>query len=245
MKICGLILSLCVLLVLTVSTHSFASKASRSNVVRQKLTRGTLSSAQLQHLDSWLDSAQTLSSTKGLSLQAAVIAASSDEILKAKTSGELLKRVVTGFSLAIAATIWVFYGSKFFCIGLIATSVLALLEYFKMMQITGVTPATKTGIVTSFFCFIAAALFPDYHELCPPLMIATLLIWLLVSKNDSSSIREISGNFLGMFYLGYLPSFWARLHQLGGEVTVPALLSQFQWLSKFWTYGSVITWYIP
>jgi CDP-diglyceride synthetase len=44
------------------------------------------------------------------------------------------------------------------------------------------------------------------------------MIWFLTMKRTVSTIPEIATTFSGMFYLGYVPSFWVRIRQVGGQL---------------------------
>lgn len=41
------------------------------------------------------------------------------------------------------------------------------------------------------------------------------MIWFLTMRRQVSTISEIATTFTGMFYLGYIPSFWVRIRLLG------------------------------
>eukprot|EP01036_Dinobryon_divergens_P030033 gene30033-39223_t len=72
-----------------------------------------------------------------------------------------------------------------------------------------------------------------------PLSATILMIWLLVFNKKSASISEISTSLLGMFFLGYLPSFWIRLHRITKLSDSFALGGQ----AAQWTFGSCVTWW--
>jgi hypothetical protein len=42
------------------------------------------------------------------------------------------------------------------------------------------------------------------------------MIWFLAIKRRTTTIAEIATTFTGMFYLGYVPSFWVRIRLIGG-----------------------------
>mmetsp|Transcript_31917 Transcript_31917/g.45948 ORF Transcript_31917/g.45948 Transcript_31917/m.45948 type:complete len:376 (-) Transcript_31917:772-1899(-) len=127
---------------------------------------------------------------------------------------KLRKRWITGLSLGAIGTLWICSGNGPFTFGFLLTSLIAQNEYYTMVKATGVIPAYKTGIITSLICYITAAMFPIYHEMVMPLSATILMIWLLIFKKKSALISEISTSLLGMFFLGYIPSFWVRLHGL-------------------------------
>ena len=41
------------------------------------------------------------------------------------------------------------------------------------------------------------------------------MIWFLTMRRKVSTINEIATTFTGMFYLGYVPSFWVRIRLIG------------------------------
>ena len=44
------------------------------------------------------------------------------------------------------------------------------------------------------------------------------MIWFLTMRQSYTTIPEIAATFTGMFYLGYVPSFWVRLRLLGADM---------------------------
>ena len=115
-----------------------------------------------------------------------------------------------------------------------------------MVRATGVIPAFKTGVISSLACYLTAAYFPSQHEIVMPLSSSFLMLWLLVFNKKSASISEISTSLLGMFYIGYLPSFWVRLRAIDSIVPTlfPAYLSSFSWMNPGqWSFGAIMTWW--
>lgn len=163
-----------------------------------------------------------------------------------KVSKNLRQRWITGLSLGAIASLWIFSGNGYFTLGMLFGSILAQREYYTMVRNTGVEPAIKTGLLSSLMCYFSASMFPQYHELVLPLSATMLMIWLLIFNEKSASISEISTTFLGMFYVGYLPSFWVRLRAIG-EMTptlFPIILQRWGWTqADTWTKGAIITWW--
>lgn len=159
-----------------------------------------------------------------------------------KTKANLKKRWITGLSLGLIGTLWIASGNGLFTLGFLVFSLLSLSEYYSMVNAVGVEPATKTGIVALLLCYVTASMFPKYHEVVLPLSATFLMIWLLIFNKKSASISEMSTSLMGMFYIGYLPSFWIRLRSLDARSTlnfkIPQLLSKFEL-----TQGSIITWW--
>jgi CDP-diglyceride synthetase len=158
----------------------------------------------------------------------------------------MAKRWLTGLSLGAVGTLWIFSGHGFFTLGFFFTSLIALSEYYTMVEATGVFPAKKTGIVASTACYITAAMFPQAHELVMPLSATFLMLWLLIFNKKSASISEISSSLLGMFYVGFMPSFWVRLRGISVIIPTkfPALMSRFAWANAdMWSIGAIMTWW--
>ena len=151
---------------------------------------------------------------------------------------KLRKRWVTGLSLGLLATLWIFSGSGYFTLGFLLTSVIAQNEYYRMVRNTGIEPASKTGIFSSLMCFVTAALAPQFHEFVVPLAVIQTMLWLLVFNKKAASINEISSTLLGILFLGYMPSFWVRLRALGeiSPTLFPLFLQRWGWTVSHLSY---------
>ena len=165
----------------------------------------------------------------------------------ASSSKNLRKRWITGLSLGAIGTLWIASGNGLFTLGFLITSLIAQNEYYAMVTATGVNPAYKTGTLSSLACYLTAAMFPNYHELVMPLSATLLMLWLLIFNKKSASISEISTSLLGMFYLGYLPSFWVRLRSIETLSNLrfsSTLGNHLLWLTpQTWTIGATVTWW--
>lgn len=166
-----------------------------------------------------------------------------------KKSRNLVQRVITGVSLAVIGTFWIASGNGLFSLGFLITSLVAQNEYYNMLKAIGINPASKTGTISSLMCFVTAAMFPAYHELVMPLSATILMLWLLVFNKKSALISEISTSLLGMFYLGYLPSFWVRLRAIdyATNIRFVSFLSEklpfVNLAPDGWTLGAIVTWW--
>ena len=157
-----------------------------------------------------------------------------------KLSQNLKKRWLTGLTLGIICTLWIGAGNNIFILGFVLFSLIAQSEYYSLVKATGVLPAYKIGILSSFLCYYFAVILPQFHELIMPISVTMLMIWLLIFNKKSPKISEISTSLLGMFYIGYLPSFWVRLRTLDNiSLEIPLFLKSFTTLTK----GSVVLWY--
>jgi phosphatidate cytidylyltransferase len=87
---------------------------------------------------------------------------------------------------------------------------LAQLEYFRLVKAKGIEPAAKTTIVMSQLLLVTANIVPNLTDAVFALAGALVCFYLLFQPK-LASIADISTSILGLFYLGYLPSYWIRL----------------------------------
>ncbi len=96
---------------------------------------------------------------------------------------------------------------------------LALLEFFRMAEFTGIRPATKTTLVACQILLLTTQLGIDgivsdhLIDAVLPLSGAAICGWLLLQP-ITGSISDISTSIFGLFYLGFLPSHWLKLRNL-------------------------------
>mmetsp|Transcript_12473 Transcript_12473/g.22620 ORF Transcript_12473/g.22620 Transcript_12473/m.22620 type:complete len:524 (-) Transcript_12473:75-1646(-) len=113
---------------------------------------------------------------------------------------------------------WVFSGNYIFTGLFTLMTILGQLEYYRMVMNTGVYPARRISIVGACAMFVTALLFPNLHQVVLPTFACYSCIWFLTMRRTVSTIPEIATTFMGMFYLGYIPSFWVRIRTFGGEL---------------------------
>jgi phosphatidate cytidylyltransferase len=104
----------------------------------------------------------------------------------------------------------IFFGGWFFTVGLCIIVYLGQLEYFQMARAKGMAPAGKTTLVVSQVLLITASLAPALTDAMFPLA-GTLICFYLLFQPKLATIADISASILGLFYGGYLPSYWVRL----------------------------------
>jgi len=118
---------------------------------------------------------------------------------------------IVAIVLALGMTIlggWYFT----FCFGLIVY--LGQLEYFQLVRATGIAPAAKTTLAVSQVLLIICTGFPALADAFVPVA-ATCICFYLLFQPNLATIADISASILGLFYGGYLPSYWVRLRSLG------------------------------
>ena len=128
-------------------------------------------------------------------------------------------RLRSGLLIGLFGLVAVLLGGWYFTIAIALLTYLALLEFFRMAEFTGIKPATKTTLISCIIITISTYLesigFVDreiYNSILP---ICSVIIctWLLLQPK-SGTISDIAASIFGLFYLGFLPSYWIKLRAL-------------------------------
>jgi phosphatidate cytidylyltransferase len=127
------------------------------------------------------------------------------------------RSIAFGAAMGLVVTTWVFSGNYIFTLLFTLMTILGQLEYYRMVMSTGVYPARRISVVGACSMFLTALFTPDLHQICLPLFGCYAMIWFLTMKRTPTTIPEIATTFTGMFYLGYVPSFWVRLRIMGSN----------------------------
>ncbi len=129
------------------------------------------------------------------------------------------KRIVSGFVAGMFGLLVVLLGGWWFSISLGLIVHLALLEFFRMAEFTGIRPATKTTLVACQLLLLTTQLecsgflSSDMAAAVLPLSGAAICCWLILQP-VTGSIADIASSIFGLFYLGFLPSHWIKLRNL-------------------------------
>ncbi len=122
-------------------------------------------------------------------------------------------RIFSGIvAIAIALVVFLlggWYFTAFF--GLIIY--LGQLEYFELVRAKGIVPAVKTTLVVTQLLVIVSNWNPSLADAIFPVA-GTLICFYLLFQPKFATIADISASVLGLFYVGYLPSYWIRLRSL-------------------------------
>lgn len=119
-------------------------------------------------------------------------------------------RLVSGIIAIAIALGMIILGGWYFTLGFGAIVFLGQLEYFQMVRAKGIAPAAKTTLFVSQLILITATVFPQFTDAMFTLA-GTLICFYLLFQPKLSTIADISTSILGLFYGGYLPSYWIRL----------------------------------
>lgn len=113
--------------------------------------------------------------------------------------------------VAIAlALVMIVVGGWYFSVAFGILVFLAQLEYFRLVKAKGIEPAIKTTMFVSQLLLICATLTPRFTDAMFALGGALICFYLLFQPK-LATIADISTSILGLFYAGYLPSYWIRL----------------------------------
>ncbi len=119
-------------------------------------------------------------------------------------------RVISGIVAIILALGMLTLGGWYFTLGFAVIIYLGLIEYFQLVRSTGTEPAGKTTLILSEVLLITAAIAPSFVD--PIFALAgTLICFYLLFQPKIATISDIATSILGLFYGGYLPSYWVRL----------------------------------
>ena len=127
------------------------------------------------------------------------------------------RSIAFGAAMGLAVTGWVFSGNYLFGLFFTLMTILGQLEYYRMVINTGVYPARRISVIGACSMFLTALFTPELHQICLPTFGIWSMVWFLTMRRTVSTIPEIATTFTGMFYLGYVPSFWVRIRLLGGN----------------------------
>ena len=125
-------------------------------------------------------------------------------------------RLRSGLLIGLFGLIVVLLGGWYFTIAISLLTYIALLEFFRMAEFTGIKPATKTTlfacliIIISTYLEVIGLLDREIHNSFLPICSVVICTWLLLQPK-SGKISDIAASIFGLFYLGFLPSYWIKL----------------------------------
>ncbi|KAK7301611.1 hypothetical protein RJT34_12479 [Clitoria ternatea] len=175
-----------------------------------------------------------------------------DLLLKPQQQGSQLRnRVVFGLGIGISAGGIVLAGGWVFTVAIAAAVFAGAREYFELVRSRGITAGmTPPPHYVSRVCSVICALMPFFvmyrgHVDVSVTSAAFVLATALFLQRGSPRFAQLSSAIFGLFYCGYLPSFWVKLRcclaapalntRIGA--TWPVLLGG----QAHWTVGLVAT----
>ncbi|MGB0562243.1 MAG: phosphatidate cytidylyltransferase [Spirulinaceae cyanobacterium] len=132
-----------------------------------------------------------------------------------------LSRVLSAIAAIAVALTMLLAGGWYFTVGFMVIVLLGLLEYFQMVRSKGMEPAAKTTLVIAQVLLITATIAPQLTDAVFPVG-GMIVCFYLLFQPKLATIADISTSILGLFYGGWLPSYWIRL-RVGLDVARPSL----------------------
>lgn len=141
------------------------------------------------------------------------------------------RRVAVGFIMGAVVIAFVFSPCWVFAGGMLTISLIGLYEYYRMVAAKGHLPAYKMGLCVTTATMVSSAFLPTLADVVLPVGGTCICIYLLFRRSKIATIADISTTFMGLFYTGYLPSFWIRLHEFTPHPPDNVIASL---VTKFW-----------
>jgi phosphatidate cytidylyltransferase len=132
------------------------------------------------------------------------------ELVNAMPWSRILSAIV---AIALALGM-VLLGGWYFTAGFGIIIYLGQQEYFQLVRAKGIAPAAKTTLVVSQALLVISNLSPILADAVFPVA-GSLICFYLLFQPKFATIADISASIMGLFYGGYLPSYWVRLRSLG------------------------------
>ncbi|AFZ51106.1 phosphatidate cytidylyltransferase [Dactylococcopsis salina] len=141
-------------------------------------------------------------------------------------------RLISAIVAIIVALGMIVLGGWYFTFGFCVIVFLGQLEYFQLVRAKGIEPAAKTTLVVSQLLLITATIAPHLADAMFPIA-GSLICFYLLFLPKMSTIADIATSLLGLFYGGYLPSYWIRL-RVGIDQNVETVLPFNGYLPQSW-----------
>ncbi len=123
-------------------------------------------------------------------------------------------RIISGAIAIVMALSLILLGGWYFTIGFCLIVYLGQKEYFKMARAKGIFPAAKTTLIVSQVLMVVSQINPELADAIFPVA-GTCICFYLLFQPKFATIADIAASIMGLFYCGYLPSYWVRLRSLG------------------------------
>lgn len=146
-----------------------------------------------------------------------------------------LSRIISGVVAIAIALALIILGGWYFTIGMGILVFLGQQEYFRMVQAKGLEPAVKTTLIISQILLVISTLDTSLTDALFPLA-GTFICFYLLFQPKMATIADLSTSILGLFYGGYLPSYWVRL-RMGNMAEIESVsnLPLYGYLPASWT----------
>lgn len=131
-----------------------------------------------------------------------------------------LARIISALIALVFAFAIVILGGWYFTLAFGVIVFLGQREIFQLVHAKGILPAAKTTLVVSQLLLIFAHVSPPLANAVLPLG-GTFICFYLLFQPKFATIADVAASILGLFYGGYLPSFWIRLRDIDATSSLP------------------------
>ncbi|MBE7386077.1 MAG: phosphatidate cytidylyltransferase [Leptolyngbya sp. SIO1E4] len=131
-----------------------------------------------------------------------------------------LTRTVSALIALLFAFLIVLLGGWYFTLAFGVIVFLGQREIFQLVRAKGILPAAKTTLMVSQLLLIFAHISPTLVNAVLPLG-GTFICFYLLFQPKFATIADVAASILGLFYGGYLPSYWIQLRALEATGTLP------------------------
>lgn len=131
-----------------------------------------------------------------------------------------LARTISALVAILFAFLIVVLGGWYFTAAFGVIVYLGQREIFQLVQAKGIMPAAKTTLFVSQLLLIFAHISPTLANAVLPLG-GTFICFYLLFQPKFATIADVAASILGLFYGGYLPSYWIRLRDLDSISSLP------------------------
>lgn len=144
-----------------------------------------------------------------------------------------IARLLSAIVAIILALGMIFLGGWYFTAGFGIIVYLGLQEYFQLARAKGIAPAAKTTLIASLTMLVVATISSELADAVMPVA-GTMICFYLLFQPKFATIADIATSVLGLFYGGYLPSYWVRLRSL--ESNAASLPLWGDWPQNGWAF---------
>jgi phosphatidate cytidylyltransferase len=127
----------------------------------------------------------------------------------------VIKRIITGFIIAVVIGSVIYFGDPWFTAAVCLVTALGTFEFYRIVRSEHVQPLTYFGIALGILTVLNVH---SPYPLTLPLLlvVATVvpLIWMLFRKNKDNAFISWGWTLAGVFYIGWLLSFYILLRGL-------------------------------
>lgn len=129
-------------------------------------------------------------------------------------------RIVSGIiaiAIALSSTV---LGGWFFTFTFAVIIFLGQGEFFDLVRAKGIAPAAKTTLAVSLTLLAICTFDGALADAVMPIA-GTFICFYLLFQPKMATIADIAASIMGLFYTGYLPSYWVRLRSIEHTSNLP------------------------